>query len=300
MQIVFIILTLLFFYPVDLLEGSQFRFTFNPPDGITCTVTSSISKIKEFDEIDKKQVDQGEMTSIVSIHKNPQGYTMNNKLTSVQMTRDGQPIPDPISLSMKDLEIIYHLNLQGHIMNIDGYDRLIEKIKSNFPSLPPTIMNVINEDALINEEITEYNGRVGDFIGKDFQIGDVWETESEFQLPDGNIMDFFVTTKFIKMQPCANTQCVRIEYNYDTDAEGFSDLVEGVIQDLKNQSEKIEDMHFSEITMFGDGMRLIDPNTMLVYEEQMNRTMQLPVEVPNKGSVQVRMIENKKHTYKCD
>jgi hypothetical protein len=276
-------------------------FKFNPPDGITYRETYSAERIKEYGTL-KKQVDLTEGTVKVVITKTPQGYSLKAAPLLITMTRDGQPVPDSITKPMFDMKYNLRLDPDGRFIHVEGFEEFVENMKAGLPAnTPAELLKSISVEALVNKEQAEYNGRVGDFIGREFKIGEHWQGESQFTLPDGNVIDY--TTVFVlrEMVPCGQTNCVKIEYQYDANPAGLKKFMEGLVDGLDEMTEgKLEEMDLGDIKLSGSGTRLIDPATMLIYSEEMNRVTEMPMTLPNGATIAMKMTEAKKYGYKYD
>lgn len=104
---------------------------------------------------------------------------------------------------------------------------------------------------MVARERAEWEGRVGWFAGKKAAIGDVWEVESDFALPTGGTIKYRTKIEFAERVSVAGRECVRVRYTYDT-GPGSAMRVEG------------------------GGERVVDPATMLIYSETLERTMHTP------------------------
>lgn len=276
-------------------------FKFNPPDGITYRETYSAERIKEYGAL-KKQVDLTEGTVKVVITKTPEGYSLTAAPLLITMTRDGQPVPDSMTKPMFDMKYNLRLDPDGRFIHVEGFEEFVENMKAGLPAnTPAEILNNISVEAMVNKEKAEYNGRVGDYIGREFKIGEHWQGESQFTLPDGNVIDY--TTVFVlrEMVPCGQTNCVKIEYQYDANPAGLKKFMDGLVDGLDEMAEgKLEEVDLGEIKLSGNGIRLIDPATMLIYSEEMNRVTEMPMTLPNGAKIAMKMTETKNYGYKYD
>ncbi|MBZ0165356.1 MAG: hypothetical protein K8I00_01025 [Candidatus Omnitrophica bacterium] len=273
------------------------KFVFNPPDGITYKETATMTRSKDMGSFGK-QVDKSEQFMDVRIQRTPEGYNILSTLRDMTFTRDGQKITEPFLTAMLGISMEYQLDPLGYIQDITGLAAVLDKMLASMPDLPPTVKQVLSEDALKNKSMTEYNGRIGDFIGKTFEIGDVWSTESEFTLPDGTTIDYLSVIRFKSMEPCGQTRCVRVEYVYDADPATLKNFVQDIYDELDPAvKQNLEKLTVTETRINGSGTRLIDPATMLIYDEELNRTISVPMALPEQGKIPVVMTETRVYQF---
>ncbi|MGE0269358.1 MAG: hypothetical protein AB7S78_12985 [Candidatus Omnitrophota bacterium] len=277
------------------------RFVFNPPDGISYRETYSAQRTKEFGSL-KKQVDQTEGTVKVVIKKTEQGYSLKAVPLLITMTRDGQPVPDSITQPMFDMKYDLHLDPDGHFVYVNGFEEFVEKMKAGLPAnTPAEILKSISVEAMVNKEKAEYNGRVGDFIGREITVGETWLSESQFTLPDGNTIEFTAIFILRDMVPCGQTRCARIEFQYDANPAGLTKFMDGMYGGIKEMADgALDAVDLGDVKLSGSGVRLIDPQTMLIYSEEMNRLFETPMTLANGAKIPVTMTEVKQYGYKYD
>ena len=102
------------------------------------------------------------------------------------MKRNGQEVNNPIIGLLSKVTITYKLDKEGNLLDIVGYEKVMETLNSQFPSeVVEKLSPMLNTEALKQRDISEWYGRIGDYINKKISIGDVWEYEVPFTLPNG-------------------------------------------------------------------------------------------------------------------
>lgn len=300
-RIIPVLTVLLFLVQSAAIAEEKVTFHFNPPDGISYRETYSAQKTKEFGSL-KKQVDQTEGTVKVVIKKTEQGYSLKAVPLLITMTRDGQPVPDSITKPMFEMKYDLQLDPDGRFVNVTGFEEFVEKMRAGLPqNTPEEILKSISVEAMINKEKAEYNGRVGDFIGREIAVGETWLAESQFTLPDGNTIEYTAVFILREMVPCGQTLCARIEYQYDANPAGLKKFLDGMYGGIKEMAEgALDAVDLGEVKLSGSGVRLIDPQTMLIYSEEMNRLFETPMTLANGAKIPVTMTEVKQYGYKYD
>lgn len=273
------------------------KFIFNPPEGITFKETASMNRTKDMGELGK-QVDRTEQIMDARMQKTATGYSLKSTLRDMTFTRNGQVVTEPFFEAMLGMTMEYQLDAQGHIQDITGLGSVIDKMLANIPEMPPSVKELLSEDAMKKKSVVEYNGRIGDFIGKEYEIGDVWTSESQFTLPDGTTIDYLTMIRFRDTEPCGKTQCVRVEYVYDADPAVLKNFVADIFEDLDEGAKMyLTNMSTSAVKISGSGKRLIDPQTMLIYDEELKRTIVMPMNIPGRGEIPMVMTEERLYEF---
>jgi hypothetical protein len=130
--------------------------------------------------------------------------------------------------------------------------------------------------------------RIGLFVGRAAKIGDVWTSTEEFTLPTGEAIVSYTATKFVEKVKCETHDCVRIQFSYTSDADALGDIAEKVVNDAADAGGVPQlKAEMSGTTITGEGERIIDPATMLIYHETISRTMKMQMDIPGKGKIMV-------------
>jgi len=275
---------------------SNIKFIYNPSDGVEFIETMRMKKVQD---LGKRGTVTDEITGTaeVTIVKKDDGFEMTATLLSMETKRNGQKLNDPISSMLVNLSIKYLLDHEGQLISISGYDQLIDKINSQLPpQMAQALSSVMNEEAMINKDAAEYDGRIGQFVGKEVKIGDAWQTQSQFPMPTGELINFNRITGFKEKANCGDGSCIKIEYVYDSDPaklNGFSSQFSNII-DVLSKGEF--ETNLSELKVSGKGSCLVDPKTMLLYDETMSRVITMFMEIPGEGKVLTTMKEEREYT----
>jgi len=120
------------------------KFTYNPPDGTKFVETVRTKRIKDMGK-HGSVVDESIAVGEVTILKTTAGYKITAVLLSMKMTRNGKSIEDPISKLLINNPISYHIDQEGQLKTIVGYDKVVEKMKATFPpQVVKALSGVIN------------------------------------------------------------------------------------------------------------------------------------------------------------
>lgn len=283
-------------------ENKKILFSFAPVDGISFKQKLYISRIKDLGPAGV-QMDESESATRTEIKKTQTGWDVTVKTISMVMMRDGQKVDSPIVDLLSQVTVVYKLDSKGDIMDVTGYEKIAELINSELPaSMAAQLSALMNSEALKQKDVTEWNGRIGDFVGKAVSIGDVWSGLVPINLPNGKSLDYTVKTKFAAMEPCGTNQCLRIEQAYDSADEAVVLVANDVLEkafESKNQGVNPEELRpeVGGASVKGRVVRLIDPTTMLIYRERVERIVGFEMELPGAGKVPTKLTENRRYEY---
>ena len=297
--------TALLYFAVCLIAGIGFtagaqeiHFRFDPTDGFP----AYISTLKSTQTTDMgalgKRTRISEGRARITTEKTSDGYSVTFAPISFTMTENGEPVENPILSFVQDITMTYELDTNGELVEIRGFEGLVEKLKASLPDeLPPNVAKLINEQALRNKAVQEWEARIGQFVGADVEIGDVWAGVEETPLPLGGSMAFYSVTKFAEQVKFDGVDCVRVEFSFNTDADELKDFMGDVWEELADMvgTDEIPSVSNTEVT--GKGERIIDPTTMLIYSETTDRTIKMTTNVLGRGAVEMVMVEKREYGY---
>lgn len=218
-------------------------FRFAPPDGTTYVETLVLTRTLEAgDTVQRTDLQKGQAR--VRLDKTADGWTMTGTPISMSMESDGQPIRSPIVDALKGVVAIYRLDSLGNLLSIQGYEGLAEKVSQGLPpEEAQALAKSFAPESILAREKVEWDARIGDYTGKTFELGSSWVTEAPLALPSGGEVQLRTRTE-LERTKCGDRDCVRLRFRYDSDTPRIT----------------------------GTGERIIDPSTMLIYSEWIERT----------------------------
>jgi len=278
-------------------EDQKITFHFNPPDGTALVETVSTTKVVDMGA-STKQTQRGETKGKVTFRRMGSGYTVSATLTSVKVTRNGKPITDPMLSGLVGRTVAYDVSDDGQLERVRGVAEVVEAIRKQLPPAAlRTLGDTLTEDAWIQRETTEWNGRIGGFAGASVTLGETWMTTDEYPLPSGDSLTFYSATTFAANEKRAGHDCVRITFRYDTDATALAKLLGKKAEELQSLGMlpgKPPKVAGAQLT--GSGYRIIDPKTMLLYDEVIRRSVVMRMDIPGKGRVTITSDETRQYT----
>ena len=280
-------------------DGHSFTLQFNPPE-MTYDLTVKTTKIQDMGPYGV-QTDKGVSQSKVSVKKTSEGFAVVSQPISMLMTRNGQELEDPSRPILLQSQITYRLGPTGQLLTVEGYHDLVAKLQATLPPEARAMgAAIFNEETLIRRDTAEWQGRIADLIGRTLKVGDTWSGEYDFTLPTGGSIRYYSVGRVKEAVPCEGkkTECLRIEFKYNSDAGALSEMMGTVIQTAAGAQPLDVNTAIAKPKVDGEGSRLIDPSTMLIREETLIRTVTLNMSMPDGTIVPAKMTETKEYAYK--
>ena len=278
--------------------AQEIHFRFNPPDDFPAYVsTYKNTQISVMGGLGKR-TRVSEAKTKITIDKTPGGYSVTFMPISFTMAQDGKRREDPILSFLQNITVTYELDVDGQLVKIRGFEGKIEKLKASLPAaLPPTVAALLSEETIVNRAAQEWDARIGSYVGVDAEIGDVWAGVEETPLPMGGTMAFYSVTKFAEQVKFDDVDCVRLEFSFNSDAEELKNFMGDMWEDLAEMADMEAVPSVSNTKIAGKGERIIDPATMLIYSETVERTTKMTMAVPGQGEVEVTSVDKREYDY---
>ncbi len=278
----------------------EFVFRFQPPDGTNVRQTYKLERTRTI-EGQPPTRDEAEAVTEGTFRRVGDGFEYSPKTTSSTMLRNGAAINDPISGLLSKAQVTYVISKGAEATDIRGFGEVEQMVKSTMPAqMAAALAPILNEASLVAQQKAEWNARYSDFADGTFKIGDVIDVQAPHRLPNGETINYTIRTSFPSWEPCPAGTCIRLRQIYESDAAELAKLVEGVVGSMASAASaskiapKIE-KGATRIT--GSLSRLIDPKTMLIYSEQVKRTISMRVQVPGQGILPTVQEESRTYTY---
>lgn len=281
-------------------QGEEFVFRFQPPDGtrVRLTYTMQRNRLIEGQPATK---DESETQTEGVFRRVGETFEYSPKTVAASMRRNGTPVNDPISGLLSKIQATYVVSAGGEAISIKGFGEIEAIIKSMMPApLAAALAPMLNEATLVGQQKAEWNARYAEFADGKFRIGDVIDVEAPQQLPNGTTITYTIRTKFPGWEPCAAGKCIRLEQVYESDAEELARMAQGVatrVAEAVSIAPPTSQSPKPAARITGSLSRLIDPKTMLIYSEQVKRTISMQLQVPGKGAVPTVQEESRTYSY---
>lgn len=254
-------------------EARPIHFTFGPTDGLSYAVTITSKRTRTMGA--KNVTEDAIVTAHVNIHRTRHGWSIIMRPKDVLLKRDGAVIQDPLGHMLANTTVTYVLDREGRLLEVSGFENVEERILEEVPmAMSSQAGRMFDSTFFENRERAEWNNRIGDFVGMQTYIGETFEHEDTFDLHTGETLHRKSVTTMESLEPCGDRSCLRILATF------------GNTQSPESSTE-----------LRGSVSRLIDPDTMLIYDETSKRTIRMTTHVPGIGPTPIKMKETRSYTY---
>lgn len=281
-------------------QSETFVFRFRPPEGTTVRQTYRLERTRTI-EGQAPTKDEAETLTEGRFSRVGDGFEYSPKTISSSLRRNGVAMNDPISGVLSKIQITYVISKGAEAIEIRGFGEVEQLVKSTMPAqLAAALAPVLNEASLVTQQKAEWNARFADFADGTFKVGDVIDVQAPQRLPNGETISYTIRTSFPGWEPCPAGTCIRVRQLYESDAAELAKLVEGVVNNVASAasaSQVAPKLEKGGTRITGSLSRLIDPKTMLIYSEQVRRTISMRFNVPGQGMFPTVQEETRTYTY---
>lgn len=278
-------------------SSQEINFTFNPPD----TTYKEILKTKKVTLVNgkKQKEDEIKVTTKYDIKKVSSGYELKQSPLAISSKRDGKMFHNPIFMFLTNIPTKGEIDKKGNLTHVIGYEHIIPRAQAELPKeVVESMMLVANEEAMINKAKAEWNARISEFSGNSFHLGDMLSAQGKFPLPNGEVLTFFSVIKIADTLEFMGNQCIKITFHNSSNPEELASILGYSPEDLKEVFDVDANSDIStQIKLSGDGYRIIDPKTMLIYEEKTFRCVEMKDELIGNESKIITTFETKEYEY---
>lgn len=274
-------LTLIHASPIN---AKEVTLAFKPPDGTTFLQTLTSTKSRS---LNGKPDNERAVTAITKgvIKKTQDGYSITQSSLALEKPELMPKEMDPITQIFSELIITYVTDDNGSILEIKGLENFDQRLKEELPQKTYRQMAAfINREALELKLNDEWESKVGNFAGT-WTLGQAEFFESYFPLPNGQEIIYYSTINIAEELTYQDKNCVRIKMMYSTDANKLGDFTSDVLNDALNEAGKTGDLSSSQYSIEGSAEIIMDPSTMLIYDEVMERTVSMHVEFNGESGI---------------
>lgn len=281
-------------------EARIIKFSFEPGENIS--FVEKLTSTKEKTMGDKgTQLDESIVTSKITITRTESGWNILVEPESVSMKRNGEIINNPIVNLLSSAVVTYKVDAEGNIVDVNGYELLIEGISKQVPpKVFEQLSRIVNVEVMKAKAFAEWKGRFGDFAGAEVEVGDSLAGSMPYQIPNGLTINYNMETKISAIEPCGKTRCVRIDQVYDSRADELArtsgEMVGNIVKAIDAEAPA-SNPESNSASIRGNVTRLIDPDTMLIYEEESTRVIDMTLDVLGMGPTPVKVTETRVYEF---
>lgn len=276
-------------------ENKTIEFKFAPKDGLSFVQTQTLINESSIGSSGTR-VNETKYVTRLTFKETKSGWDVLVEPIETVLKQDGEIIENPLVKSYSEAVLTYKLSPEGKILDVDGFESVTKALVSQFPEESVEKMKeALSVDVLKQKVLLEWADRYGDFVGKKVTSKDKWEKRVPVSLPNNVKFEYTVNTSFPEFKNCGERECIKVLQEYDSSAEKADPSTHSLAFAAGRNFEAVKD---DAGTIKGSLERLVDPNTMMIYEENMYRETTFKLSIPPDSIAPVRVVEKQKFEYK--
>ena len=136
--------------------------------------------------------------------------------------------------------------------------------------------------------------RVAALVGREAAVGDRWEERLEGRLPSGGALTVTREFGFEGWEECGSARCARLVYTDRGGGTEWSGPLERAINDFaRSLCPNAQQVEVLEVSLSGEGERLVEPSTLFTYREEAERRFDLRVRLDGGEERDLSRVETK-------
>jgi len=260
---------------------SAATFRFAPPEG---TKQAEVIQTTQTVLAGKPTVRATEMRATLEFRRTGGRQTVSVTVTGGGIGSGKGKQPDPAITALKGLPLTYTIDAQGRMQSVTGLDKVPARLKSGFSAAEvKRLAPLLTAPAILRTQRIEWGNHVADFVERPAKEGAVWVTRSQFPLPDGRMVGYYVAHRISGGACVQGRNLLRVLTMFSTQPNELrSFLGRGAEQALKGLKPLS-----GQDKVTGNGERLVDPATLLWYDGRSTRRLQTSVQASDGGKIAV-------------
>jgi len=268
-------------------------FRFDPPDGASYVESVDTTQVLDFGE-GRTSARQSELRTQVTIGKETTGYSITSTLVSGGTTSALEEADNAALKALEGVPLTYHIDGEARIASVSGIRQATDKVRAALPdSVAAIVSKALTDEAVLATARADWDRRVLNFVGRPARVGDAWLATEKFPLPSGEVVEFYSAMRVTKREQAGGRDCVRVEYSYSRDPR----TLRGALGDSADSLLAGKEPFASASKVSGSGYRVIDPETLLCYGEELEREVTTILPLPDGESLDVTIRQTKTYAY---
>ncbi len=228
----------------------------------------------------------------------PDSTAFSNKVTieSQSLTRNGEVVASPLHAVLGGLELTYHLDDQGNLLEIAGYDGVRDAMTAKLPDkLAATLLKLVNHDTLRHQDRASYEEVHGPFTeGSVTPVVDEVSAASHALPSEGSVVLFAVTT--ITSDPDEGKVTLMRTFNSDAAALAmqFDDLDEATISAAQGMLSSMLPETYASATVSGSETVVVQTSGALVESRTLTLVAEWTLQAPEGTTPDTHKVEETK------
>lgn len=211
----------------------------------------------------------------------PDSTAYSNQVTIVSqsLTRNGDAIVSPVHAALGGLELTYHLDSDGKLLAIAGYDGLGDAIAASLPDkLASTLVKLVNSDTLRFQDRASYEEVYGPFTeGSVTPVVNAVSAASQ-ALPHGGSVPLYTVSTI----ETVDEDKIRVSRVFNSDAAALAGEFDGLDEDAilatRGTLEQMLPETYESASVSGSETVLVQVNGALVESRNFSLTSEWTLE----------------------
>jgi hypothetical protein len=288
--------------------AERFKFTFNPPDGLTGTETHKTTQVMNLGQgMIRTQVYGGK--AAISFTRSQGRYLVSRTPVSFEYVVDGRKLDSQGELTrivnlIGQAPITYQLDEGGDCTRVYGIDEFIKLLERRTPQgvSQQAVASLRNcQDVLTTQAINEWNEMIAPFTYRTARVGDVWKTTLDRPMPGGGTIMVAAKVSFLGWVNSGGRRWIKVRVD-----NGCSDtaamqryLTRMYSQMALTDAQRAQLPTFTGMSVKSSDVRLIDPSTMLYLRQTVSQEIKVTASLKGLGkrSIAIKQGMQRSFTY---
>lgn len=225
----------------------------------------------------------------------PDSTAFSNKVTidSQSLTRNGDVVASPLHAVLGGLELTYHLDAQGNLLEIAGYDGVRDAMTAKLPDkLAATLLKLVNHDTLRHQDRASYEEVHGPFTaGSVTPVVNEVSAASHALPSEGSVVLFAVST----IESLPDEGKVRLTRTFNSDAAAlamqFDGLEEATVLEAQGMLASMLPETYASATVSGSEEVVVQTSGALVESRSLALVAEWTLEAPEGTTPETHRVE---------
>ncbi len=227
----------------------------------------------------------------------PDSTAFSNKVTieSQSLTRNGAVVASPLHAVLGGLELTYHVDAQGNLLEIAGYGGVRDAMTAKLPDkLASTLLKLVNPETLRHQDRASYEEVYGPFTEGSVTPVDDEVSAAIHALPsEGSVVLFAVTT--IESDEPEEGK-VTLERTFNSDAAALAmqvdDLEEATILEAQGMLASMLPETYASASVSGSERVVVQTSGALVESRTLTLVAEWTLQAPEDTTPETHRIED--------
>lgn len=272
-------------------EGATFRFA--PPDGTSCVETGETTQVLDFGQ-GRTSTTRTEMTVRHSFRKLPDGHSVTATMIGAQVLGPAEGGRQLTLDALKGVPITYKIDQAGRLVEVSGLDDVGRRVRETLPPEAAAILgDAFSKETMIASAEADWERSILNLKDRPADLGSAWLATEHPLLPTGELVEYYVALKVTGKQTMDEKNCLRVEFRYASDPAELRAFLGTQHESLLSGKKPFR----GKARVSGRGHRIVDPATLLPYQQKIERVIETTIAVPSRGHMPVTIRQDKAYRY---